>query len=179
MFLIGFKSGNWLGLCSGFLFFLWNQLRASSAVCLGSVSCWNVHPRFIFSILVDGSGFLSRVSRYISPFSPPSNYMRSAGTVMQKNSPTRWCSHLRNFTVGVVFLGCVMTSTDVIPVLSEARHEWPLALGQLLWLIFWLLIRLMFFPLPDNDPNGAHWNIQPFRNTSVINDMTFTAIRLQ
>ena len=42
------------------------------AVCLGSLSCWNVHPRFIFSILVDRSRFLSRMSRYISPFILPS-----------------------------------------------------------------------------------------------------------
>ncbi len=56
-FSIGFKSGDWLGHSSSFTFFLWNQLRVSLDVCLGSLSRWNVHPHFIFIILVDGSRF--------------------------------------------------------------------------------------------------------------------------
>ncbi len=34
-FSIGFKSDDWLGHSSSFIFFLWNQLRFSLAVCLG------------------------------------------------------------------------------------------------------------------------------------------------
>ncbi len=40
-------------------------------LCLGSLSCWNVHPHFIFIILVDGSRFFSRMSLYIFPFILP------------------------------------------------------------------------------------------------------------
>ena len=50
---IGFKSDDWLGFSSSFIFFLWNQLRVSLSLCLESLSCWNVHPRFIFSIPVN------------------------------------------------------------------------------------------------------------------------------
>jgi len=47
---IGFKSGDWPGYSSSFVFsetnweFPW--------LCLGSLFCWNVHPCFIFIILV-------------------------------------------------------------------------------------------------------------------------------
>ncbi len=39
-----------VGHSSSFIFFLWNQSRVS--LYLGSLSCWNVHPCFIFIILV-------------------------------------------------------------------------------------------------------------------------------
>ncbi len=83
-FSIGFKSGDWLGHSSSFTFFLWNQLRVSLDVCLGSLSRWNVHPHFIFIILVDGSRFLSRISRYIFPFILPS-------TIWIFASAIPWC----------------------------------------------------------------------------------------
>ncbi len=50
--LLSFSETNWVSL----------------AVCLGSLARWNAHPHFIFTILVDGSRFLSRMSRYIFPF---------------------------------------------------------------------------------------------------------------
>ena len=103
-FSIGFKSGDWLGHSSSFIFFLWNQLRVSLAVCLGSLSCWNVHPRFIFSILVDGSRFLSRMSRYISPFILPS-IIWSLPVPYAEKQPHTMMFPPPNFTVGIVFLG--------------------------------------------------------------------------
>ncbi len=53
-------------------------------MCLGSLSCWNVHSHLIFIILVDGSRFFSRTSRYIFPFILSFNYMNFA-------SATPWC----------------------------------------------------------------------------------------
>lgn len=86
-FSIGFKSGDWLGHSSSFIFFLWNQLRVSLAVCLGSLSCWNVHPRFIFIILVDGSRyFIKNVSAHFS-IHPSFNYVKFASTVCWKAAP--------------------------------------------------------------------------------------------
>ncbi len=69
---IGFKSGDWLAILVAVLSFsetnwefpwlcVWDH-------CLGG----NVHPHFIFIILVDGSRFLSRMSRYIFPIILPS-----------------------------------------------------------------------------------------------------------
>ena len=94
-FSIGFKSGDWLGHSSSFIFFLWNQLRVSLAVCLGSLSCWNVHPHFIFSILVDGSRFLSRMSQYISPFILPSIIWSLPVPYAEKQLYSFGCSHLQ------------------------------------------------------------------------------------
>ena len=94
-FSVGFKSGDWLGPSSSFIFFLWNQLRVSLAVC-SSLSCWNVHPRFIFIILLDGSRFLSRMSRYIFPFILPSIIW---SLPVLKNSPTPPPNCTVHFTV--------------------------------------------------------------------------------
>ena len=102
-FSIGFKSGDWLCHSSSFIFFLWNQLRLSLAVCLGSLSCWNVHPRFIFSILVDGSRFLSRMSRYISPFILPSIIWNLPLPYAEKQ-PHTMMFHLQTSNL-LVFLG--------------------------------------------------------------------------
>ena len=103
-FSIGFKSADWLGHSNSLIFFLWNQLRVSLAICLGSLSCWNVHPRFIFSILVDGSRFLSRMSRYISPFILPS-IIWSLPVPDAEKQPHTTMVPPPNFTAGMVFLG--------------------------------------------------------------------------
>ncbi len=53
-------------------------------LCLGSLSCWNVHPCFIFIILVDGNRFfIKNVSVHFS-IHPSFSYMNFA-------SATPWC----------------------------------------------------------------------------------------
>ncbi len=67
------------------------------------------------------------------------------------------------------------------PGLSVAIHKWSLALEQLFWYLFSLLCHkyckkhllgpvygeIVFFPLLDNGPNSAHWNIQKYKNPAV------------
>ena len=101
-FSIGFKSGDWLGHSSSFIFFLWNQLRVSLAVCLGSLSCWNVHPRFIFSILVDATDSYQEClgtflhSSFLQLYEVCQDHML-------KKCPTPWCSHLQTSLLASVF----------------------------------------------------------------------------
>ena len=95
-----------------FIFFLWNQLRVSLALCLRSLSCWNVHPRFIFIILVDGSRFLTRMSLYIFSFIHPS-MIWSLPVPYAEKQPRTMMFPPPNFTVGMVFFGdvqCHLTS---------------------------------------------------------------------
>lgn len=82
---------DWSQVVVWFIFFIWTQGRVSMAVCLGSLSHWNVNPRFIFIILVDGSRFLSRMSQYIFPFIFPSIIWKlKVWCVLW----LRFCSHL-------------------------------------------------------------------------------------
>lgn len=43
-------------------------VTVSFAVCFGSLSCWKVHPRLVLIVLMDGNGFLLRISWYVAPF---------------------------------------------------------------------------------------------------------------
>ncbi len=130
-FSMGFRSGDWLGHSSSLIFFLWNHFIVSLALCLGSLSCWNVHPLFIFSFLVDGSRFLSRMSRYISPFILPS-IIWSLPVPLAEKQPQTMMLPPPNLTVGMVFLGwwavpfllqtwCV----EWLPKSSILRFIWP------------------------------------------------------
>ena len=101
---IGFKSGDWLGHSNKLIFFLWNQLRVSFAVCFGSLSCWKVHPRLILSILVDGSRFISRISLYMAPFIVPS-MIWSLPVPWEEKQPHTMILPPPNFTVGIVLFG--------------------------------------------------------------------------
>ena len=102
-FSIGFKSGDWLG-------------HPSFLGC--SLSCWNVHPRFIFIILVDGSRFLSRMSRYIFPFILPS-IVWSLPVPYAEKQPHTMMFPPPNFTVGMMYsaicppnMVCIMASKE-------------------------------------------------------------------
>ena len=111
-FVLGFKSGDWLGHSNNFIFFLWNQWRVSLAVCLGSLSWWNVHLRFIF-ILVDGSIFLVNL-----PIHPSFNYVKFASTICWKAAPYHvqvlfylYSTFTNSHTAGQSASECVLTYT--------------------------------------------------------------------
>ena len=103
-FSIWFKSGDWLGHSNTLIFFLWNHLRVSFALCFGSLSCWKVQPRLIFIILVDGSRFISRMSRYMAPFIFPSMTW-SLPVPRDEKQPHAMMFPPPNFTVGIVLFG--------------------------------------------------------------------------
>lgn len=84
-FSIGYKSGEWLGHSSSFIFFLWNQLRVSLAVCLVIVllkcppSFHLQHPGRWQHI------FIKNVSVHFS-IHPSISYMKYASTVCWKTA---------------------------------------------------------------------------------------------
>lgn len=81
-------------------------------LCLGSSSCWNTHPRFIFIILVDSSRFLSQMSRYIFLFILPS-IIWSVPVLHAEEQPHTLMFPPPNFTDGMVFLGWYAAPFDL------------------------------------------------------------------
>lgn len=244
-FSIGFRLGDWLGHSSSFIFFLWNHLTVSLTVCLGSLSCWNIHPWFIFSILADGSKFLSRISLYFSPFIfpsliwslpvphaekqshtmmfPPPNLMCSAisppNTVCPMTSEelnfgliwpdyvllechgfVQMLCHKLQTSINMLFLQewslawCVCMEAMAVESITDSRSFWSspqvvLGCGGTLLIIVrsiwsWPVYGdAKFFPLLDDDPNGAHCHFQKFQNVPVTNFtqflLCFATIRLR
>ena len=74
------------------------------AVCLGSLSCWKVHPCFILIILVDGCVFPSRMALYILPFILSLIMWNFQVPYADKQLLTMMFAP-PNFTVGVAFWG--------------------------------------------------------------------------
>ncbi len=50
-FSIGLRFGDWLGHSRTFMCFFLSHSFVVLAVCFGSMSCWNTHPRHIFNAL--------------------------------------------------------------------------------------------------------------------------------
>ncbi len=48
---MGWRSGDWLGHCRTLMCFFLSHCFVALAVCFGSLSCWNTHPRPIFNAL--------------------------------------------------------------------------------------------------------------------------------
>ncbi len=44
-FSMGLRSGDWLGHSRTLMCFFWSHSFVALAVCFGSLSCWNTHPR--------------------------------------------------------------------------------------------------------------------------------------
>ena len=127
-FSIGFKSGDLLG----------------HSVCLGSLSCWNVYPRFIFSILVDGSRFLSRISRYISLFFLPS-IIWSLPVPYAEKQPHTMMFPPPNFTVGIVFLGwwCAISPPNMMCAMTSKEFNFGLIWPDYILPVFHRLVQML------------------------------------
>ncbi len=50
---MGLRSGDWLGHAKTLMYFFLSHSFVALAVCFGSLSCWNTHPRPIFNALAD------------------------------------------------------------------------------------------------------------------------------
>ncbi len=72
-------------------------------LCLGSLSCWNVHPHFIFIILVDGSRFFIKNVSVHFPIYTSFNYMNFA-------SATPWCFGVMCSAIWPPHMVCIMAS---------------------------------------------------------------------
>ena len=70
-FSMGFMSGLWLGHSRTFTFLFWSHSSVALAVCLGSLSCWNVNPRRSLRSFALWSRFSSRICLYLAPFIVP------------------------------------------------------------------------------------------------------------
>ncbi len=51
IFSVGLRSGDWLGHSRTLMCFFLSHSFVALAVCFGSLSCWNIHPRTIFNAL--------------------------------------------------------------------------------------------------------------------------------
>ncbi len=103
-FSIGLTSGDWLGHSRTLMCFFLSHSFVALVVCFGSLSCWKLHPRPIFSVLAEGRRFSSNILWYLAP---------SIGPSMRRSHPVPLAEkQLQNMmfpppclTVGMVFLG--------------------------------------------------------------------------
>lgn len=103
-FSTGFKCvcGDWLDQSSTFIFFLWNQLRVSIAVCSGSLFCWNIHPCLILIILLNSNRFFWEIFQYMTLFIFPSIIWIPLVPREEKQAHSMMFP-LPSFTVGMTF----------------------------------------------------------------------------
>ncbi len=104
-FSMGLRSGDWLGHSRTLKCFLRSHSFVARAVCLGSLSCWKTHPRFIFNALADGRRFTLKISRYMAPFILSFTQISRPGPFAEKQ-PQSMMFPPPCFTVGMVFFGC-------------------------------------------------------------------------
>ncbi len=86
-FSMGLRSGDWLGHSRTLKCFLRSHSFVARAVCLGSLSCWNTQPRFIFNALADGRRFSLKISRYMAPFILSFTQISRPGPFAEKQAP--------------------------------------------------------------------------------------------
>ena len=67
-FSMGIKSVLWLGHSRNFMFLFWSHSSVALAVCLGSLSCWNVNLHRSLGSFALWSRFSSRICLYLAPF---------------------------------------------------------------------------------------------------------------
>ncbi len=104
-FSMGLRSGDWLGHSRTLKCFLRSHSFVARAVCLGSLSCWKIQPRFIFNALADGRRFSLKISRYMAPFILSFTQISRPGPFAEKQPQSMMFPH-PCFTVGMVFFGC-------------------------------------------------------------------------
>ena len=84
-FSMGLKSGLWLGHSRIFTFLFWSRSSVALAVCLGSLSCWNVNLRHSLRAFAFWIRFSSRICLYLTPFIVPSIFTSPALPATEKN----------------------------------------------------------------------------------------------
>ena len=107
---MGFKSGLWLGHSRRFTFLFWSHSSVVLAVCLGSLSCWNINLRHSLRSFSLWSRFSSRICLYLAPFIVPS-ILRSLPVLATEKHPYSMMVPLPCFTVGMVF--CARCLLDI------------------------------------------------------------------
>ena len=101
---MGFRSGDWLGHSRTLICFFLSHSFVALAVCFGSLSCWKIHPRPIFSALTEGRRLSPKIFRYMAPFILPSIRWSHPVPLAEKH-PQSIRFPPPCFTVGMVFLG--------------------------------------------------------------------------
>ena len=109
-FLMGFRSGDWLGHYRTLICFFLSHSFVALAVCFGSLGCGWVFQNDIFSTLTEGRRLSPKVSWYMAPFILPSIRWSRPVPLAEK--------HLQSIrfpppclTVGMVFLGLHFSSS--------------------------------------------------------------------
>ena len=103
-FSMGFRSGDWLGRSRTLICFFLSHPFVAFAVCFGSLSCWETHPRPIFSALTEGRRLSPKISRYMAQFILSSTWWSRPVPLTEKH-PQSIRFPPPCFTVGMVFLG--------------------------------------------------------------------------
>ena len=98
-FLMGFRSGDWLGHSRTLICFFLSHSVVALAVCFGSLSCWKTHPRPIFSALT----FFTPNFPVHGPIHPSLNTGKLSCPLAEKH-PQSIRFPPPCFTVGMVFL---------------------------------------------------------------------------
>ena len=143
-FLMGFRSGDWLGHSRTLICFFLSHSFVALAVCFGSLSCWKIHPRPIFSALTEGRRLSPKISRYMAPFILPSiRWSRPVPLAEKHPQSIRFPPPC--FTVGMVFLGLTQH-------FSSSEH------GESSWCqlaLFWSHLTTSPSPKPPPDHPGV------------------------
>ena len=99
-FLIGFKSGLWLGHSRTFIFLFLSHSSVALAVCFGSLSCWRWTSIPISAFLQRAAGFPLGL---LHPFSILS--WQVPLSLLMRNIPVTWCCHHHASQLGWCSLG--------------------------------------------------------------------------
>ena len=102
-FLMGFRSGDWLGHSRTLICFFLSHSFVALAVCSWSLSCWKTHPQPIFSALTEGRRLPPKISWYMALFILPS-IRWSCPVPLAEKHPQSIRFPPPYFTVGMVFL---------------------------------------------------------------------------
>ena len=87
-----------------FTFLFWSHSSVALALCLGSLSCWNVNLQHSLRSFALWSRFSSRIYLYLAPFIVPSILTRLPVLATEKHPPSMMLP-ARCFTVGMVLNG--------------------------------------------------------------------------
>ncbi len=141
-FSIGLMSGDWLGHSRTLMCFFLSHSFVALVVCFGSLSCWKLHPRPIFSVLAEGRRFSSNILWYLAPSIGPS--MRRSHPVplaekqLQKHDVSTSMLDCRDGVLGVIVSISLLPNTTSWVDAKELNFglTWPQhILPSLLWII--------------------------------------------
>ncbi len=83
-FSMGLRSGDWLGHSRTLMCFFLSHSFVALAVCFGSLSCWNTHPRPIFNAL---AGFNAQALTVHGPVHRPFDAVQLSCPLSRKTPP--------------------------------------------------------------------------------------------